>query len=277
MSGTATHPTGDNRLATTGWQAGAGQPGAFASNALGRYNRAAVSSAPLEEMSPCRACSISSQRTRSLIALSAYAIYARRMLVRARAPQRWSAIRSLRDRERAPKAERALDIAALALVGDRSARQSLQRLGQPKLSQAVRYVESRIAEASATRPEPTRARKRAGNVRRLEPPDQTVLRRRLLARETELRAVQAEIQALADPDHAPARLRARETRRVAKEAERAALEAGREARERRRRGLRATTATPELGLELAVGPEGIRSVRHKRPRPTPEDIAGDRD
>lgn len=208
------------------------------------------------------------------VGASVWAVFAGRLLIRERASARWAAIGVLRHEQRAVRAEAALDVVTLALAGDRTAMGRLHRIGRPDLVRALRARDHALRQAAAgsTSARPSRADARAAAPP--PAPDTKKVRRHLSEREAELKAIEARIQAYADPTDDAAIRRAEAFRAQAKAAHDAALKADREARDRRRRGLPATVPPGrEVGLELEITPAGVRSVRRSAARPTPEQLA----
>jgi len=201
-----------------------------------------------------------------VLAAIAFVIAARRLLHLERSRRRWAEVGALRERQRALKAEDALDVVALVLSGDRESSRDLHRVARPEVRQALRVLQAQVSEArTASRPQPATASSR--RAAKPQPPDVAGMKARRAARASEWEAVEQEIQALADPTDTESREAARAARRAAQEADHAV-------RERRRRGQRATVAPGnEINLEVAFGLDGHRDVRRPDPKPTPEEIA----
>jgi len=169
-----------------------------------------------------------------LVSLAALvvAVFARRLMHGERARRRWAEVATLRERERAMRAEDALDVVALGLAGDPDSRAALLR--DRELWQAVRALEDRLAQAfEARRPLQLTAEPKPGAP--LSPPDIGGLRRRRAERHAGLSALRLEIRALEDPTDAKAAAAAESTRREERAARQAALAADRRAREEHRR------------------------------------------
>jgi hypothetical protein len=203
----------------------------------------------------------------------ALALVARRQLYRVDGRRRWLEIPLLRERQHTLKAEQELDAAAHALAtGDHRALLA-RRPRHPELLRAVMRLTYLAAEArAAERPTPQSADQHRDAAPR--PVDVKPIERRMVAREHELVAIEAEIQALADPSDRGAQAKAAETRAQQRAAERAALEADRAARSRKRRGLPATVEpSHELGLQIDLTPDRVRNIQRAAPQPLPEQIA----
>jgi hypothetical protein len=210
-----------------------------------------------------------------LIALAAvvYAIWARRLMENERRNRRWVYIQGKRIQQRELRALAAVDVATLAMCGDRQARFSGRR--SPELTQALAHLQGQVRRtALAAQPQPAVAAQRQPAVP--APPDLAAVRRRLQQRQAEAQALEAEIQALAAPGDSKLEQDAGERRQAERDLTEATRQAERAARERRRRGQKPTRpAGEEIGLQLQVGPEGVRQVRNMDPSTTPEELAPD--
>ncbi|MGI8862962.1 MAG: hypothetical protein ACR2JH_00955 [Solirubrobacteraceae bacterium] len=209
----------------------------------------------------------------ALVTLAAviYAIYARRLLATERRNRRWAHIQGKRVQQQQLRAQASVDNAVLLIGGDRQA--SVGTLRNRDLAQAVRHLLARLHQSAlASRPHPQAA---AQHQPAMPPaPDLTAVRRRLEQRQAEIKALEAEIQALSVPGDQALEAVARENRQAERDLSTAAREADRLARDRQRRGLTPTMpAGRELGLQLQIGPEGVRDVQRQPPTPTPEQIA----
>lgn len=208
----------------------------------------------------------------ALITLAAviYAIYARRLMDNERRMRRWAHIQGKRVQQAQLKANANVDNAVLVISGDRQA--GFDSLGNRELAQAVRHLQARSQQAArAERPQPTGASVRQPAIPAA--PDLAPVRRRIAQRKAEIKALEGEIQALAVPHDQELKAAAHDSRRAERELSSAARQADRQAQDRRRRGL-TPTVTPgrELGLQLTMGPEGVRHVSRQPDAPTPEEI-----
>ena len=103
-----------------------------------------------------------------------------------------------------------------------------------------------------------------------------LIRRRLRRRQAEIEALEAEIQSLAVPDDSQLEEDAASLRQAEADLTAATAAADRAARDRRRRGQVPTApAGDEVGLQLQVGPTGVRGVQHHPAPATPEEIVQD--
>lgn len=208
-----------------------------------------------------------------LIALAAvvYAIWARRLMENERRNRRWAYIQGKRIQQRELRALAAVDVATLAICGDRHARFSGRR--NPELTQALAHVQGDVRR-TALAAQPAGAAQRQPAVP--APPDLAAVRRRLQKRQAELDALEAEIQALAAPGDRKLEHDAADRRQAERDLTEATRQADRAARERRRRGQKPTQPAGEgIGLQLQVGPDGVRQVRNMDPPKTPEELAAD--
>ncbi|MDP9385812.1 MAG: hypothetical protein M3P50_11385, partial [Actinomycetota bacterium] len=124
------------------------------------------------------------------------AFFARRLMFEERTRRRAAQAAELRERERALRAEDALDVVALGLAGDPDSRSALLR--HKVLWQAIRSLEERVARTYeehrrlylTTPPRPDQP---------IAPPDVGALRRRRVERHAQLAAVADEIRAVEPP------------------------------------------------------------------------------
>ncbi|MGO9899666.1 MAG: hypothetical protein ACLP0J_08220 [Solirubrobacteraceae bacterium] len=201
-----------------------------------------------------------------LIALAAvaYGIWARRLMESERRNRRWAYIQGKRIQQRELRSLAAVDVAILAICGDRQVRFSGRQ--NPELTQALAHLEGRVRQtALAALPQDAGAAQRQPAVP--APPDLAAVRRRLQKRQSEIEALEAEIQALAVPGDAELEQDASERRQAELDLTEATWRAERAARERRRLGQKPTRAAgEEIGLQLQVGPEGVRQISSAGPR-----------
>ncbi len=206
------------------------------------------------------------------IAAVIYAIYARRLMDTERRNRRWAYIQGKRIQQKELRAQVSVDSAVLVIAGERQAGRGTLR--NPDLAQAVRHLQAaRVHQtALASRPQPASAVQHQPAVP--PAPDLTAVRRRLERRQAEIKALEDEIQALALSGDQELQATAEHSRQAQRELSTATREAERLARERRHQGKAPTIpAGSELGLQLNIGPEGVRAVQPTPSARTPEQIA----
>jgi len=206
------------------------------------------------------------------IAAVIYAIYARRLMDTERRNRRWAYIQGKRIQQKELRAQASVDSAVLVIGGERQA--GLGTLRNPDLAQAVRHLQAaRVHQtALASRPQPASAVQHQPAVP--PAPDLTAVRRRLEQYQAEIKALEDEIQALALPGDQELQAAADASRQAQRELSTATREAERLARERRHQGKAPTApAGTELGLQLNIGPAGVRAVQPTPLARTPEQIA----
>jgi len=204
------------------------------------------------------------------IAAVIYAIYARRLMDTERRNRRWAHIQGKRIQQKELRAQASVDSAVLMIAGEAG----LGTLRNPDLAQAVRHRQAaRVHQtALASRPQPRSAIQHQPAVS--PAPDLTAVRRRLERRQAEIKALEDEIQALALPGDQELQAAADASRQAQRELSTATREAERLARERRHQEKAPTApAGTELGLQLNIGPAGVRAVQPTPSARTPEQIA----
>jgi len=200
------------------------------------------------------------------------AVWARRLLYRERAARRWSWIAGKRAQQDLLTREQLVDTAVLVIAGEPEDRALTIGARPAELRQATSYVRGRLAEAHASlRPQPTAAKHRRPAAPKK--PDLAAVRRRRERRAAEIKALEAEIQQLANPDDAAAAMVAEEARMHARSVRQSAMDADQAARERTRRGRTPTARTEGTPIEVAFKPDGGRDVRRGSRRASPEQIA----
>lgn len=200
------------------------------------------------------------------------AVWARRLLYRERAARRWSWVAGKRAQQDVLTREQTVDTAVLVIVGEPEDRALAVGTRAAELRQAVSYVRGRLAEAHASsRPQPASAKHRRPTAPKK--PDLAPVRRRRERRAAEIKALEAEIQQLANPDDAAAAMAAEEARTHARSVRQSAMDADQAARERARRGQTATARTEGTPIEIAFKADGSRDVRRGARRVSPEEIA----
>lgn len=208
-----------------------------------------------------------------LVALAAvvYAVWARRLMESERRNRRWAYVQGKRIQQRELRALAAVDAATLAICGDRQARFSGR--SNPELTQALAHLQAQVRRsAAAAQPQPAGAGQRQPALP--ASPDLAAVRQSLQRRQTEIEALEAEIQALAVPGDDKLAQDAAERRQAEQELTDATRRAERAARERRLRGQQPSRPPgEEIGLQVEVGPEGVRQVRQAESSATPEQIA----
>ncbi len=205
------------------------------------------------------------------IAAVIYAIYARRLMDTERRNRRWAHIQGKRIQQKELRAHASVDSAVLVIAGERQPGPGTLR--NPDLTQALRHLQARVHQTALTsRPQPASAVQHQPAVP--PAPDLTAVRRRLERRQAEIKALEDEIQALALPGDQELQAAADASRQAQREQSSATREAERLARERRHQGEAPTApAGTELGLQLNIGPEGVRDVQPTPSARTPEQIA----
>jgi len=206
------------------------------------------------------------------IAAVIYAIYARRLMDTERRNRRWTHIQGKRIQQKELRAQASVDSAVLAICGERQG--GLGALRNPDLAQALRHLQAARAHktALARRPQPASAVQHQPAVS--PAPDLTAVRRRLERGQAEIKALEDEIQALVLPGDQELQAGAADSRQAERELSSATREAERLARERRHQGKAPTAPSgTEIGLQLNIGPEGVRDVQPTPPPRTPEQIA----
>lgn len=201
-----------------------------------------------------------------------YAIYARRLMDTERRNRRWAWIQGKRVQQKELRAQASVDSAVLVICGDRQAGLGTT-MRNPALAQAVRHLQAQSHQSSlASRPQPKSVAQHQPTIPAVS--DLTAVRRRLEQSKAEVKALEDEIQALALADDQKLQVAADASRQAERELSAATREAERLARERKRQGKPPTApAGSDLGLQLSIGPTGVRDVRPAAPRPTPEQIA----
>jgi hypothetical protein len=165
-----------------------------------------------------------------------------------------------------------VDTAVLIIAGEPEDRGLAVGARPGELRQAVSYHRGRLAEAHAS----SRAQPASAKQRRPAPPrkpDLAAVRRRRERRAAEIKALEAEIQQLANPDDIAAAIAAEEARAHVRSVRHSAMDADQAARERARRGRPATARTEGTPLEIAFRPDGSRDVGRGARRGSPEEIA----
>lgn len=200
------------------------------------------------------------------------AVWARRLLYRERAARRWAWVAGKRAQQDVLTREQIVDTAVLVIVGEPEDRALAVGTRPVELRQAVSYVRGRLAEVHASsRPQPASAKHRRPAA--AKKPDVAPVRRRRERRAAEIKALEAEIQQLANPDDAAAAMAVEEAGRHARSVRQSALDADQAARERARRGRPATARTEGTPIEIAFKADGSRDVRRGTRRVSPEEIA----